>query len=701
MLLGNDDLRNLARKAGMDRHPGVKALVNAPMLPAKKRQRLVKWLTGAAAINCPEPHPLVPGPGREEAGAGIAEAGLVVTGRGPEYPFRFSEEHFLTHMQIDASTGGGKSLTLINLGLQVHKAGIPVWWFDSEGDICAAVVAEAPDVMVINYKDIRLALFDGPEVEDLDWGEYLNKLVHSFQDVLLALHGMQNMIRDVALELREKQGPFTIYDFYQALLSRRYKLNTRERGYFDSLKNRFQGMIIPFLGKTYGSGSHDIRALMTKSIVWQLQGLSEDVLDLFITVLFVWIGLVRQAVSSPALGLLAALDEAVRIFTPEWGKFAQPQKSAKLDFMATCRKRQAGVMLATQFPHLLPKQVAALTNSWVVFRPADGYFLDCVSEALDLDRDQQEYLMRLPDRHPRRVIIRCPGVADPFLVELPELDFGMAGQEEIRTRRQESLRWLEKIYAPRTVRERTAPLFGDRGQETDPVPREHVISKARLDYLILCAQEQFTYVTVRDKGHGIPTGTGTAYRRQLAEEGLLKLHRIETGKSGGQPQLTEVTEDGYRLLGRYQVSVSRPPGRGSYQHKWWQRKIWEWATRKMGYPAVIEQEVAGKSVDVGVRWEERRVAVEVCETGVEKELSNIEKDLAAGWDQVVLCAVRQETLDRLHEKILDELGNDLLKRDRVRLVRLSDFLTPEGEKENGSAGKASEDSEAEGTTGGV
>lgn len=112
----------------------------------------------------------------------------------------------------------------------------------------------------VNYKDLRQALFQGPELDNLDWQEYLDKLIDAIRFPLFAGDGMSNMSRGVCIALRKRQGSFTIYDFPEELLRRKYKLNSREGGYWEALKNRFAAGVVPALGQVYGSGSHDIRA---------------------------------------------------------------------------------------------------------------------------------------------------------------------------------------------------------------------------------------------------------------------------------------------------------------------------------------------------------------------------------------------------------------------------------------------------------
>lgn len=403
--------------------PKVRRLVSAAHDPKMQDavRLLLRGLARERGIDPDDPPPFGPGPPREEAEAGMAELGWVVTGRGPEYRFRFREGHFLTHMQIDGSTGGGKTLILVHLSLQVHRAGTPVWWLDSEGDLAAFVAAAAPEVMVLNYKDLRLALFEGPEATGLEWLEYLSKLINTFRFAIWFGDGMSNMTRDVAVALRERYGFFTVFEFVDELLRRKYKVKARAAQYWEGLKNRFEGLIVPALGQVYGSGSHDIRALMGRSIVWQLQGLSQDGLALWVTVLLLWMYLAAPITSEPRLNNLLVFDEFGRICRQRGRDQPGTGDNFILDFVQTCRKRQIGILLATQTPHMLPRVILSNTNSWVVLRPTDGHFLRCVSQALELNLNQQQCLMELPDRSPRRAIVRCPGCPQPFMVELPEL----------------------------------------------------------------------------------------------------------------------------------------------------------------------------------------------------------------------------------------------------------------------------------------
>lgn len=180
--------------------------------------------------------------------------------------------------------------------------------------------------------------------------------------------------------------------------------------------------------------------------------------------------------------------------------------------------------------------------------------------------------------------------------------------------------------------------------------------------------------TERDVKHGYSAWKGNKLRGQLEQEGLISFHRVPTGLKGKVFTLTEVTNKGYLLLEKLQVSVRRPPGNGGFIHKWWQYGVYAWAVRH-GYPAKIEEEVDGKAVDVGIHWEERWTAVEiVMGKKLNKELYNLGKDLERGFDRIVFCAVHQRTLEELRNKIEEEFNERILESGQVEFMRLRRFL---------------------------
>gem|GEM_PF-3183621 len=684
----DNELVRDAKLAGVYDDPGFRRLIQSPLLTGPKRQKIASHLRRLVAVRCPLRHPFLPAPSMTVARAGVIPLGPTVTGRGPEYVFHLTPEDPTTGILVCAPTGRGKTLLLTRIGLTCHQGGWPTWFHDSEGDISAYVARAAPDIPIVDYADFRQELFQPLPEMNLEWGEYVSKVINSWRAPLYIGDGMANMAREVAMELYQRDGYFTPYELLDGFIRKKHRLGRREGDQNDALRNRFGGMVLPALGQVYSGGHHDLSAMLRRSIVWRLQGLSDDALSFFTTELLLAVSLMMPVGPGSRLVSLQVFDEFTRFCSLEHTRRATAGEIFMLDFARTCRKRGTGMLIATQTPHLLPPQILSNMNTMISFRPIDGRFLDCVSQAMNLNADQEEALMELPDREPRQAVVRCGGVPQPFLIEIPHYEPEWASPEELAERVEQTRQWLATIYHPPVRRRQPPPEVSSQGGSSPGplyTPREHPISKAALDYLAACTRDWTMPVTALDEKHNISPAQGNHLRKQLAAEGLIRQHRILTGRRGGQLQIIEVTDEGSKLLERYNVPVPRPAGRGGFEHRFWQATIHQWAVKR-GYPAQIEQQVAGKAVDVGVVWDEKRVAVEIVCEGIDKELGNFGKDIDAGWEQVVFCAVNQETLDRLRDLILDDLGEQVFYNDMVRFVRLSQFLDNEqaDEKPNGT-----------------
>ena len=71
------------------------------------------------------------------------------------------------------------------------------------------------------------------------------------------------------------------------------------------------------------------------------------------------------------------------------------------------------------------------------------------------------------------------------------------------------------------------------------------------------------------------------------------------------------------------------------------------------------------------------MALEIALEDMEKELSNLVRDLEAGWDQVVFCVLTDNELNRLKNEIAKRFGSKLLDSEKVAFMKLSRFLERE------------------------
>jgi Type IV secretion-system coupling protein DNA-binding domain len=103
---------------------------------------------------------------------------------------------------------------------------------------------------------------------------------------------------------------------------------------------------------------------------------------------------------------------------------------------------------------------------------------------------------------------------------------------------------------------------------------------------------------------------------------------------------------------RVAPDVSAPLGRGGPEHQYLQELVKRWAEAK-GYRATVEEPLpSGGRVDVALRREGHSLACEISvTTGADHETQNVEKCLAAGFDEVVLLSLHRGTLGKVRQAL--------------------------------------------------
>ena len=107
-----------------------------------------------------------------------------------------------------------------------------------------------------------------------------------------------------------------------------------------------------------------------------------------------------------------------------------------------------------------------------------------------------------------------------------------------------------------------------------------------------------------------------------------------------------------------------PTKKAETEHRYLQTLIKRTAESR-GYKAIIEDGTpSGKGrVDVSLERNGKRIACEVSvTTGDEWEVHNVEKCLAAGYDQVIVCSNDVKNLQRIREQLEGKLGTSQLKK---------------------------------------
>jgi len=203
----------------------------------------------------------------------------------------------------------------------------------------------------------------------------------------------------------------------------------------------------------------------------------------------------------------------------------------------------------------------------------------------------------------------------------------------------------------------------DFNLKTLPLPHvEPELAKQRRERLITLSREK--YATRREE-----VEAQLATHRTIAEPSPVVREKPVKTKEETQSRRPKASTTEAEL--KTDITIPAPLGRGGQQHKYLQQLIKRMAESK-GYHATIEKQILGGlgSVDVALEKDARSIACEISVSStVEQEVGNIQKCLAAGFEQVILISSDKKTLSRANETLSAALNQE----ERARIL----FHTPE------------------------
>ena len=139
--------------------------------------------------------------------------------------------------------------------------------------------------------------------------------------------------------------------------------------------------------------------------------------------------------------------------------------------------------------------------------------------------------------------------------------------------------------------------------------------------------------------------------------------KIITGK--GWITLFELTKKGKMVLGDMGYEFENESE--GVVHKFWKHKVSEYY-KNMGLDVRVEEYYINGRPDIIINKKDKKIAIEI-ETGKSNYVKNIERALAAGFDEVVCMAVNRFVEDKI-ERALKRKGID---DPRITIVGVRGF----------------------------
>jgi excisionase family DNA binding protein len=665
-----DEIIRLAEIAKKKDRGTTNAIVISALKP-EKREKVEKILSlsAMASIIAQKENPFWETPEADELPKGDIILGRIYEGHKITYEFSLPLDVLTEHVGIFGQSGVGKSFFCKNLSSQLIRKKVPVWFLDFEDEYSDLLVEDPENFYVLDPASLKINLFENPpNAKPLEWFE---KLMNVLRESLYLRDGSINMLGEILFQQLKTRGVLEggqdypgLKDIQRELGKLRFRINSRNSGYWESLNNRFSDMDkLPMFSCKKGL---DFPMLMKKSVVFKIGGLSDYHQNLLVNYLLTYVSLYREKSDDKSL-LVLLLDEGHRIINYEKAKRADLAEPISFEAARNFRKRGVALILSDQVPSLIPASWMGNLGTRIVFRLSHGGCIKAISDALAMEQEQRAFIPEMPRR---AAILHFMGWKRPFLINIPELSFKRLDRDFVNE------------FAKRKAAELSYTPYEENGTEiretkAEPEPKEkHVnapgvsLLKEEMDYLESIIREPFLPVTERDKRLGISGWKGNKLRERLIRKDVIEKELINTGKRGGIITLVKTTINGGAIAESLGMRANGQKGKGSFTHQFWAHVIKTFYERTGEAKPSIEDDSLGKAADLLLDFGNRKVAVEIAIH--DNECSNVSKDLEVGFGEVWVCTETEEMMEKVKRSLAEKIGSEILGKVRFRL--LNEFI---------------------------
>jgi len=534
-------------------------------------------------------------------GDGEFTIGMVSYPSIPPYPFRVRRNELLRHIFILGPTGTGKSTLLLNLLLQIQAARIPFMVFDFKRNyrcLLRAPGSESLVVFTVGRTTASLsvnALRPPPGVEFEEWAEALSDIISTSY---LLLQGARNVMKEALLQAHAQHGNAATLAHAHELLARELdatRSGSRRYGWLESSTRSLEELTKGSFGRALNATSGTpVAELLTRPVVFELQGFGDDQKRFFCLLWLEIILLLRKSSSAPREQLQHVLifDEGHNVFPRErMGEVSVPARLAR-----EVREFGEAIIAATQQADVSESLIA---NSGFKLILRCDYPKD-VTFASQLLQIEPRWLPKLPIG---TGIARLPvRFYSPIL-----FTFGVQPIKNLAIPDEEVHAQWSRLQPP------TA--------ESTPASKPVAVSDREEALLRDVATTPITPITHRYQRLGWHMEIGNRTKDAIIKRGFARFDAVSTPR--GQVKILTLTPDGIALLASRGVTpkVARA---GGAEHEFWKHELHA-VLQRHGYAVAEEFPLGGgKTADLRADRSDHVLFIEV-ETGRSDIAANVAK----------------------------------------------------------------------------
>jgi len=255
------------------------------------------------------------------------------------YPFRVKRNELLRHMFVLGPTGTGKSTLLLNLLVQLQAADVPFMVFDFKRNyrcLLRAPHSEHLAVFTVGRTTATLAINALTPPTGVEFEEWAEALADIISTSYLLLQGARNVLKEALLQAHAQHGNAATLAHAHELIANELdatRSGSRRYGWLESSTRSLEELTKGPFGRALNATSATaIADLLTRSVVFELQGFGEDQKRFFCLFWLQAVLLLRKNSSATREQLqhLLVFDESHNVFPRERpGEVSVPARLAR------------------------------------------------------------------------------------------------------------------------------------------------------------------------------------------------------------------------------------------------------------------------------------------------------------------------------------------------------------------------------------
>jgi DNA-binding MarR family transcriptional regulator len=593
----------------------------------------------------------------------IGDVELGETFQGRRYCL--SQEDLTKHLLAVGQSGSGKTTLFYSL---IHGLDVPFWVFDLKRDYRHLVREQ--ELLVLPWSELKFNPLRPPQgVSPRRWAQVFSEI---FGHATALLSGSKNYLLKKIIELyrlyglfEEVSGPYPGLHELQLLIENdgiNYVRTTAD--YQDRLLNRLEAMNLT-AGTIFDcSQGYTVEELLLEDVVFEFDGLSRDVQNFLMEILFAGVYEYRMASGDRGdeLRHVFLLDEGKQVFSV----YKERQDAAGIpeidQLTAKMREFGEGLIVGDQEASKLTDSIKANTYTKLLLPTGDRKQFHAIAESMNLSERQMEFASELDVGE---AVVQVGG-SSPVPVKLNNYQIQKTVSDK-ELQKTQAKNWNSLSHEPRdsTPEFEVEILEGRSGEvpepETPEDPTREITVSSEADRILKDVVEN-PFKPLTDRYERFSSRyKGNKAKDELVDEGVLIERQVRSNE--GRRKLLELTKKGREYAENSLELDTKERGRGGVVHRYWQHRIKE-AFEEAGWYAEVEVFDA----DVYVNMNTAELVVEVAMGDNPREIEHIQKHLNKDFI-VWITARNQEILEGLQQR-MEEKG---LQTDQVTFRPVRDF----------------------------